>query len=452
MGIPRPLRIAIVASGVFTCVAFVVAAISSGATPRKQATRHVHPRPPAAKPASTSVVKTAPAASTGITADQLVALARIKHVIFVTKENRSFDNYFGLYPGADGTSTGRTMAGRTRRLARLLDTNKDLRHDRAAMLHDIHFGQMTGFSSMPHPNFAYTEARPGQLPAYWAYARHYTLGDHMFSSVAAPSLPNHIFTVAAHDGGMVDDRGYSGQWGCDAPASQRVPVYRDGRRSLQYPCFNITSLGQQLSRRLISWRAYGPRLHAQGSGWIGYEAIRGVRKTALWSHIHPNPQLWKDLARNRLPAVSWVVPPYERSEHPPASVCSGEDWTTSLVDRVMRSPYWSSTLIVVTYDESGGFYDHLAPPRVDNLGYGPRVPLLLIGPWVKPGFIDHHTYDFASIDKLIALRYHLPMLSRREANATPITAALQAQTPTPALILPQQPCPKPPKLGAAPAD
>jgi phospholipase C len=146
------------------------------------------------------------------------------------------------------------------------------------------------------------------------------------------------------------------------------------------------------------------------------------------------------------------VPQYKYSEHPPASVCAGENWTTRLVNRVMQSPYWSSTLIVVTYDEPGGFYDHVSVPTVDHLGFGPRVPMLLISPWVKPGYIDDHTYDLTSVTKLISMKYHLPMLSRREAWARPITAALQDTAPTPPLVLPRQTCPAAPTLGAAPAD
>jgi phospholipase C len=379
------------------------------------------------------------------------ALAKISHIIFVVKENRSYDSYFGRYPGGDGATRAATRTG-VRLLGKMADTQPDLRHDRHAMVHDIDHGRMDGFTSMPHPRFAYTAAYRRQIPAYWAYADHYTLADRFFSSMAGPSLPNHLYSVAAHDGGMLDDRGYSGQWGCDAPPTERVPVWRDGHLRFVYPCFRIDSLGAELTKHGVSWRAYGPVAGRQGSGWVGYEAIRGVRKTALWKHVHPWLQFRADVRSGRLPHVSWVVPPYRSSEHPPASVCLGENWTTRLVNRVMRSPDWSSTLIVITYDEPGGFFDHVAPPKIDHLGFGPRVPMLVISPWARPGYIDDHTYDLTSVTRLISMKYHLPMLSRREAAARPITAALQATAPTPALILPPQPCPAAPRLGAAPAD
>jgi phospholipase C len=408
---------------------------SSRATQPHSAERHATPAHPSPAAASTTAS----------------LLAHIDHIVFVVKENRSYDSYFGRYPKGDGVTVGRTLHG-YRRLGRMPNVQPDLRHDRNAMVRDIHHGRMNGFSAMPHPLWAYTAAYRSLIPAYWAYADQYTLADRMFSSMAGPSLPNHLYSVAAQSAGMVDDRGYSGYWGCDAPPTQRVPVWRDGHLRFVFPCFRIDSLGTELTRHNVSWRAYGPVTGEQGSGWVGYEAIRGVRKTALWKHVHTWLQFGADIKHGRLPHVSWVIPQYRYSEHPPTSVCAGERWTTKLVNQIMRSPEWSTTLIVLTYDEPGGFYDHASVPTLDHLGYGPRVPMLVISPFAKPGFIDHHTYDLTSVTKLISLKYHLPMLSRREANATPITNSLQDTAPTPPLILPRRSCPALPKLGPAPAD
>jgi phospholipase C len=169
-------------------------------------------------------------------------LAHIKHIIFIVKENRSYDGYFGRYQGGNGATVGHTLHGE-RVLGRMADSNRDLRHDRNAMVHDINHGRMNGFSSMPRPRFAYTAATRSLIPNYWAYADHYTLADRMFSSVAGPSLPNHLYSVAAQSAGLTDDRGYSGQWGCDAPPTERVPVWRNGRLQFVFPCFAINSLG-----------------------------------------------------------------------------------------------------------------------------------------------------------------------------------------------------------------
>ena len=222
------------------------------------------------------------------------ATTRIRHIVFIVKENRSYDNLFGLFPGGDGTSTGRTADGRAVKLTPITNVQPDLQHDHRAALTDINGGAMDGFSKLPDkdgkPDDAGVHHRPPRpLPAYWGWAKRYELMDHTFSSGDTSSFPNHLYTVAASAAGSVDgpDLGVK-NWGCDGPAGLLVPVIRHGQRVKARPCFSIDSIGAQLDRRGIPWSEYGPPENAHGYGWVAYDAVKPIRESSAYArHVHP---------------------------------------------------------------------------------------------------------------------------------------------------------------------
>jgi phospholipase C len=372
----------------------------------------------------------------------------IRHIVFIVKENRSYDNLFGLFPGGDGTRTGRTADGRVVPLRPLPDVQNDLQHTHHAAVADIAGGAMDGFSTLPDKDgkrtmLAYTTAFPGQLPAYWGWAERYALLDHTFSSGDTSSFPNHLYTVAADAAGSVDGPNFGVEnWGCDGPAFVSTPVIRHGRLVRVRPCFAIDSIGAQLDRRGIPWSEYGPPENAHGYGWVAYDAVKPIRESPTYAeHVHPLGWLPSDLDQGYLGAVTWIVPPYNRSDHPGGtSLCDGENWTADLVDRIMRMPDWRHTAIVLTWDEWGGFYDHVAPPRPDRFGMGVRVPMLVISPWARRG-VDRTTYDFTSVLKFISEDFGLPILSARERAANSLRGAFQFSRPLGRWSAPIRACP-----------
>jgi phospholipase C len=144
---------------------------------------------------------------------------------------------------------------------------------------------------------------------------------------------------------------------------------------------------------------------------------------------------------DKLPAVSWVLPPGEKSEHPPNSVCQGENWTVEAVNAVMQGPDWSSTVIFITYDDFGGLYDHVPPPQIDQFGLGPRVPMLIISPFARRGYVSHTQYEHSSVLKFVEARYQLPSLTARDAGASDMLDSFDFSQTQPPLILSERQCP-----------
>jgi phospholipase C len=372
----------------------------------------------------------------------------IRHIVFIVKENRSYDNLYGRYPGGDGTRSGLRADGRRIKLLPLPNVQNDLPHDHKAAVTDVDGGAMDGFSKEPdkegHPTvLAYTTASPGQLPAYWGWARHFELMDHTFSSGDTSSFPNHLYTVSATGAGAVDGPNLGVEnWGCDGPRGLHVPVIRQGRKTSAPPCFDVDSIGAQLDRRGIPWSEYGPPENAHGYGWVAYDAVKPIRESPAYArHVLPLGWLPSDLEQGYLGAVTWIVPPYNRSDHPGGtSLCDGENWTADLINRIMAMPDWQHTAIVLTWDEWGGFYDHVPPPRADRFGMGVRVPMLIISPWARRR-VDHTVYDFTSVLKFIDHDFGLPILSAREQHANSIEGAFQFDHALPKWTAPIRTCP-----------
>lgn len=377
----------------------------------------------------------------------------IKHIVIMIKENHSFDNLFGTFPGADGATTATTSGGATVPLGRTPDrTLVDIDHQRQAALTALNGGQMNGFDQLAGAiqngrDFALSQYTQADIPNYWKYAQTFTLADRFFSTIAGPTFPNRLTMVAGSSNNVVDNpiQNSYHSWGCDAgPYTKVAAVNPDtGKTYWTKPCFNINTLPDELQKAGISWKYYAPGQYQSGYIFSSLNSIRDIRYSSLWqTNVPRTEQFIKDVRSNNLPAVSWVATSEQVSDHPPHSICTGENYTVNQLNTLMRSPEWSSTVVLLGWDDFGGFYDHVTPPKFGYTAYGPRVPMIVISPYARPGVIDSTQYDFGSIVRYVEDSFGLPRLGPFDARATSIANALNfSQTPNPPVILQQRTCP-----------
>jgi phospholipase C len=375
---------------------------------------------------------------------QGVGIDKIQHIVFIVKENRSFDTYFGRFPGADGARVGRTSTGDVVPLTRTPDkTPFDIGHDWIDSEKAVDDGKMDRFDLVGNGRVAgvmlpYTQMRRGDIPNYYRYAHHYVLADHMFSSMNGPSFPNHLYTVAAQDGGALNNPPKA-PWGCDSDADDLIDVKdAQGNITKHAPCFDFQTLADRMEAAGVSWKYYAPGLGQPGYIWSTLDAIQHIRFGPLWSQRVVSDTQFADDARNgRLPAVSWLVTG-PASEHPKHSTCFGENWTVQQLDALIQGPDWPSTVVFLTWDDFGGFYDHVPPPE----GLGIRVPLLVISPYVRKGMVSHTQYEFSSMLAFVEERFHLEPLNERDRKAKNMLDSFDFdQSPLPGLVLNTRSCP-----------
>ena len=376
-------------------------------------------------------------------------MEKINQVVFIIKENRTFDNYIGTFSGADGATSGMISTGDVIPLGHTPDrTPRDISHSWDSALTAIDGGAMDQFDLIPGGNqngdyLSYTQLTESDIPNYFALARYFTLGDAMFSSLTGPSFPNHLYTVGAQSGGAINNPNQGGVWGCDSDDATTVQVMdNSGNISRQFPCFDFATLTDSLQNAGLTWKYYAPGAGQSGYIWSALDAIYHIRVSDLWQQNVLLPgQFIQDAQNGQLPNVSWVVVG-NGSEHPPGSSCVGENTTVRQLNAVMRGTQWGSTAIFITWDDFGGFYDHVPPPQVDNFGFGPRVPLLVISPYAKPGNISHTVYEFSSLLTFVEARWNLGALTDRDYNANSLFDAFDFnQAPLAPLILQQRVCP-----------
>jgi phospholipase C len=380
-------------------------------------------------------------------------LKNIQHIVFIIKENRTFDNYFGTFPGADGATSGAISTGQMIPLGHAPDKARDMSHDAGDAVAAINGGKMnffdlTGGANINGDYMSYTQLTQTDIPNYFAYAQNFVLADHMFSSVHGPTFPNRLYTVAAQAGGATDDpsagEGTNAGWGCDSVANTVVPVVDSlGNISRVFPCFQFPTLADSLQSAGISWKYYAPSQGQASYYESTLDAINDIRNTSLWTEdVVPSEQFVTDALSGQLPAVSWLVPPNHENEHPPGSTCVGENWTVQQINAVMQGPNWNSTAIFLTYDDFGGFYDHVPPPVLDQFGLGARVPMLIVSPYARPGYVSHTQYEPSSVLKFVEERFGLPALASRDAAANDTLDSFNfSQTPLSPLILSSRNCP-----------
>ncbi|HEX6507032.1 MAG TPA: alkaline phosphatase family protein [Chloroflexota bacterium] len=378
----------------------------------------------------------------------------ITHIVFIIKENHSFDNLFAHFPGADGARAART-GDRLVPLGTEPDRlRQDIFHVQDAARYAVNGGRMNRFyllqgaiqNGRDYADAAYNSA---SIPNYWRYARSYVLADRFFSTIMGPSFPNHLATIAAQSGNAVDNPGGLNlphgtfSWGCDAMSTYLVPLkLPDGEVRYSRPCFDFPTVADEADRRHVSWRYYAPPPGAPGYIWASFDAIRHIRYGRDWSRGDiPSSRFASDVRKGRLADITWLVADVRESEHPPQSMCLGENWTVRQINAIESSRFWKSTAIVVSWDDFGGFYDHVIPPTVSNSGYGPRIPAIVISPYARRGMVDHAMYDFSSVVRLMESAFHLQHLGSYERFAGDLRSAFDfAMPPRPPDILRQRAC------------
>jgi phospholipase C len=368
---------------------------------------------------------------------------KIKHVVIIMQENRSFDSYFGTYPGADGIPGLAGNPGRVpcipdplrRRCTRPFHDRRDVNdggpHEQLAYKTDYNNGRMDGFiraretctnaldprdciARLSVDMMGYHDQR--EIPNYWSYAHNFVLQDHMFEPNASWSLPAHLFLVS--------------EWSafCATPGdpfSCRNNIELPGLPTdigpphSNTPDYAWTDLTYLLHRRHVSWAYYikkGPEPDCEDAKmfctykpqsprtpgiWNPLASFDTVRQDGQLSNIKDTSSFYTAVRAGRLPAVSWVIPNGIVSEHPTASIRKGQAYVTGLINAIARSSEWRSTAIILVWDDWGGFYDHVRPPTVDLNGYGFRVPGLVISPYARRGYIDHQQLSFDAFAKFI---------------------------------------------------
>ncbi|MHB8085177.1 MAG: phospholipase C [Dehalococcoidia bacterium] len=384
-------------------------------------------------------------------------LQKIEHFVFIMQENRSFDSYFGTYPGADGIPAGvsfrdprdGTMVGPYHDTS---DVNRGGPHDWDNAQADINNGKMDGFLIESYKGIAANGLtfKPGntpgndpkdvmgwhdfhEIPNYWNYARLYVLQNRMFESVASYSLPAHLYMLAAQSGG-----------------------YYYARRQPRPTTYNFPEITELLGSGKIDWKYYvtsGKLPDTEDPHVVGSieQQEQNPDKYTLWNplpafpKVQDNPeqrnrlqdtsQFYKDAADGKLPQVSWVIPSGAVSEHPPAGVREGMAYVTGLVNSVMQGPDWNTTAIFISWDDWGGFYDHVPPPKIDYYGLGIRVPGLVISPYARQGYIDNNVYSFESWLRLVEERFSIQSMTARDTNAKDMISAFDFDDPPRAPVI-----------------
>ena len=381
---------------------------------------------------------------------------KIKHVIIIMQENRSFDSYFGTFPGADGLPTkdgAFTVCNPDKQTGQCMgpyhdtnDSNGGGPHNADSSLADINNGKMNGFviqsekgrrgclnkadpactNSVKPDVMGYHDDR--DIPNYWAYARTFVLQDHMFEPDASWSLPAHLYEVSAwsayctkHNDPMscVNELDAAGMPPDFANRRSFGGEERNGPLGTK-PIYAWTDITYLLHAHQVSWGYYvmkGSESDCKNSAGIYCSPTKQDRGTNGWwnplpyfdtvkndgelSRIQPLENFYKEAREGTLPSVSWIAPAFRVSEHPSALVSAGQSWVTGLINAVMQGPDWKDCAIFLVWDDWGGFYDHEPPPVVDENGYGLRVPAMVISPYAKPHFIDHQTLSFDAYLKFI---------------------------------------------------
>lgn len=381
-------------------------------------------------------------------ADRSQSSSKIKHVVILIQENRSFDDFFATFPGAVGATQGLMKTSTGDVYVPLKEAGLDsesLSHSHFTFTKEYDHGKMDGFAEIertvhqgkqvPAGKYAYRYVNPNQIAQYWAIAKEYVLADHMFTTQSSDSFTAHQDFIAG--GTPVGDKGDNvidfpvpSSWGCNAPpgtvTNLITPEGHEIFKKGPYPCFSYRTLRDLLDASGVSWLYFTNK--APSGIWNAFDAISAVYHGKQWKTniVIPETNVFDYVDKNELPAVSWVIPDTLTSDHPANLRDQGPEWIASVVNAIGESSYWDSTVVIVVWDEWGGEYDNVPPPQLDGQGLGMRVPMLIVSAYDKetsasqPGYISHTQYEDGSLLKFIEDNWSLGTLGRTDVRAKSI--------------------------------
>jgi phospholipase C len=387
----------------------------------------------------------------------------IEHVVLMIQENRTFNDLFATFRGADGTTKAEAAKNPacnigheqsvTLKESDLVIYPGNFNHQYGGYHLAYDGGKMDGFDEVslghtPECLGPYEYTNPAQIKPYWDIAKQYVLAEHMFTTQGSGSFTGHQDLIRGST--QIDaneslvDYPSAGPWGCDAPAGtttsliSKDDVYESYQGPL--PCttdfpssYDYATLRDLLDAKHVSWKYYVPPIDTAWGGWMNaFDLVAPVRYGKEWTTnvITPQTKILSDISRGKLSAVSWVIPDRNDSDHPQSKVDRGPSWVAGVVNAIGKSSYWQSTAIVVVWDDWGGFYDNLPPKQMGFGGLGFRVPALIISPYAKAGYISTTDYEFGSILKYIEENWNLGSLGTTDKRAKSIIDCFDySQTP-----------------------
>jgi phospholipase C len=380
----------------------------------------------------------------------------IQHVVIMIQENRSFDDFFATFRGADGVREGlmKTPSGDVYvplKAGKLFCDS--LSHDHFSFNKEYDNGKMDGFGEVkralrrgvqiPAGRYPYRYVDPKYIQPYWAIAQQWVLADHMFTTQGSSSFTAHQDLIAGgtpvgHHGNNVIDFPVPSSWGCNAQPGTKTdlitPKGKELFREGPFPCFKYKTMRDLLDGAGLSWLYFTKP--SNGAVWNAFDAIDAVRNGPEWTTniITPETDVLNYITYGELPAVSWVIPDTDTSDHP-GYPDRGPDWVASVVNAIGESSYWPSTVVIVLWDEWGGEYDHVPPPQLDGQGLGMRVPMLIVSAYDKtnsssqPGYISHTEYEDGSLLKFIEENWGLGSLGTSDVRANSIADSFDFSQP-----------------------
>ncbi len=367
---------------------------------------------------------------------------KIKHVIIIFQENRTPDNLFNGYPGADTQSWGLDHSGNHIPLTQVSETAPyDISHAHSAFTTEYAGGKMDGFDlvqtsacgkpgACPPPNRrAYGMVPRTESKPYWDMASEWVLGDRMFETNQGPSFPAHQYIISGsstnfnHSSLRASENPITPQHtnagGCDSATGSLVALIdpSGSENHKVYPCFDRLTLTDLLDNKHLIWRYFEYRYRP--GLWAAIDAIRHIRSRSDYRTLveAPSSRVLADVLNGDLEPVSWVTPEADDSDHAKVTDGSGPSWVASIVNAVGGSKYWNDTAVIVTWDDWGGWYDHVKPPMYNSYELGFRVPLLVISPYAKHGYVSHQQHEFGSILKFVEETFGLGSLRTTDVRS-----------------------------------
>jgi phospholipase C len=361
-------------------------------------------------------------------------VGKIKHVVYVVQENRTFDDIFEGYPNADTVKSGKDSTGGRIDLQPIsLKTQYEIDHSAFAMFQACDgTGKLPGtrcrmdgfdlenqYGGPYHGQYAYVphaESKP-----YWDMAHEWVLSDKTFASQLDESFVAHQYIIAAQAQSSVDVPDL--YWGCPGGKTDEIQTFTHKRTygPVERPCFNYETLGDELDQAGLTWRFYTSRYRAPTSGlWSGYQAVKHIFSGPDWQKdvITPQKRFLTDVRAGNLASFTWITPLCPDSDHTNCGGGFGPSWVASIVNAVGKSKFWNSTAIFVQWDDWGGLYDHVRPPYKDYDGLGFRVPLIVISPYAFKDRVVHTQYETASVLRFAEDLFGLNQLAAADARAT----------------------------------